>query len=139
MGEERGGRGGEAGEQQIRAPGNPCFSFSSSSFSLCIRRGFDKKFRSRQRRTILVFHFFSALQSTFSFVLILSIHSLFVLSLSIHSFCTFYSIHSRFVFFTHTVNLLSFCAHTLKSLSFCTYTFNSLPFCAHTTAQFLSL
>ncbi len=46
-----GGRGGEAGEQQIRAPGDPYFSFSSSSFSLCIRRGFDKKFRSRQRRT----------------------------------------------------------------------------------------
>ncbi len=40
----KGGRGGEAGEQQIRAPGDPCFSFSSSSFSLCIRRGFDKKF-----------------------------------------------------------------------------------------------
>jgi hypothetical protein len=45
------GEGGEAGEQQIRAPGNPYFSFSSSSFSLCIRRGFDKKFRSWQRRT----------------------------------------------------------------------------------------
>ncbi len=45
------GEGGEAGEQQIRAPGNSYFSFSSSSFSLCIRRGFDKKFRSRQRRT----------------------------------------------------------------------------------------
>ncbi len=51
MGEEEGGEGGEAGEQQIRAPSNPYFSFSSSSFSLCIRRGFDKKFRSRQRRT----------------------------------------------------------------------------------------
>ena len=38
----RGGEGGEAGEHQIRAPGNPYFSFSSSSFSLCIRRGFDK-------------------------------------------------------------------------------------------------
>ncbi len=37
------GEGGEAGEQQIRAPGNPYFSFSSSSFSLCIRRGFDEK------------------------------------------------------------------------------------------------
>ncbi len=47
----RKGGGGEAGEQQIRAPGNPYFSFSSFSFSLCIRRGFDKKFRSRQCRT----------------------------------------------------------------------------------------
>ncbi len=47
-----GGRGGEAGEQQIRAPGNPYSSFSSSSSSsLCIRRGFDKKFCFRQRRT----------------------------------------------------------------------------------------
>jgi hypothetical protein len=35
-----GGRGGEeAGEQQIRVLGDPCFSFSSSSFSLCIRAG----------------------------------------------------------------------------------------------------
>ena len=34
------GEGGEAGEQQIRAPGNPYSSFSSSSLSLCIRRGF---------------------------------------------------------------------------------------------------
>jgi hypothetical protein len=40
----RRGRGGEAGEQQIRAPGNPYSSFSSSSSLLCIRRGFDKKF-----------------------------------------------------------------------------------------------
>ena len=47
----RKGEGGEAGEQQIRAPGNPYSSFSSSSSSLCIRRGFDKKFRSRQCRT----------------------------------------------------------------------------------------
>jgi hypothetical protein len=48
-----GGRGerGEAGEQQIRVPGNPHSSFSSSSSSLCIRRGFDKKFCFRQRRT----------------------------------------------------------------------------------------
>ncbi len=38
-----GGEWGEAGEQQIRAPGNPYSSFSSSSSSLCIRRGFDKK------------------------------------------------------------------------------------------------
>jgi hypothetical protein len=45
------GEGGEVGEQQIRALGNPCSSFSSSSSSLCIRRGFDKKFRSRQRCT----------------------------------------------------------------------------------------
>ncbi len=45
------GEGGEAGEQQIRAPGNPYFSFSSSSFSLCVRRGFDKKFPFRQCRT----------------------------------------------------------------------------------------
>ncbi len=48
----RGKKGGEAGEQQIRAPGDPYFSFSSSSFSLFIRRGFDKKFRSRQCRTM---------------------------------------------------------------------------------------
>jgi hypothetical protein len=33
---------GEAVEQQTRALGNPCSSFSSSSSSLCIRRGFDK-------------------------------------------------------------------------------------------------
>jgi len=39
----RKGEGGEVGEQQIRAPGNPYFSFSSSSSSLCIRRGFDEK------------------------------------------------------------------------------------------------
>ena len=45
------GEGGEVGELQIRAPGNPYSSFSSSSSSLCIRRGFDKKFCSRQRRT----------------------------------------------------------------------------------------
>jgi hypothetical protein len=45
------GEGGEVGELQIRAPGNPYSSFSSSSSSLCIRRGFDKKFRSRQCRT----------------------------------------------------------------------------------------
>ncbi len=38
----RKGEGGEAGEQQIRAPGNPYSSFFSSSSSLCIRRGFDK-------------------------------------------------------------------------------------------------
>ncbi len=37
-----GGKGGGVGEQQIRALGNPCSSFSSSSSSLCIRRGFDK-------------------------------------------------------------------------------------------------
>ncbi len=34
-----GGGGGEAGEQHIRALGDPRFSFSSSSFSLCIRAG----------------------------------------------------------------------------------------------------
>ncbi len=33
---------GEVVEQQTRALGNPCSSFSSSSSSLCIRRGFDK-------------------------------------------------------------------------------------------------
>jgi hypothetical protein len=41
----RGGEGegeGEVVEQQTRALGNPCSSFSSSSSSLCIRRGFDK-------------------------------------------------------------------------------------------------
>ena len=37
-----GGKRGGVGEQQIRALGNPCSSFSSSSSSLCIRRGFDK-------------------------------------------------------------------------------------------------
>ena len=42
---------GEVVEQQIRALGNPHSSFSSSSSSLCIRRGFDNKFRSRQCRT----------------------------------------------------------------------------------------
>jgi hypothetical protein len=46
------GEGGEVGEQQIRALGNPCSSFFSSSSSLCIRRGFDKKFCSRQCRTL---------------------------------------------------------------------------------------
>ena len=39
-----GGKGGGVGEQQIRALGNPCSSFSLSSSSLCIRRGFDKNF-----------------------------------------------------------------------------------------------
>jgi hypothetical protein len=43
VGGGRGRGGGEAGEQQIRALGNPYSSFSSSSSSLCIRRGFDKK------------------------------------------------------------------------------------------------
>ncbi len=33
---------GEVVEQQKRALGNPCSSFSSSSSSLCVRRGFDK-------------------------------------------------------------------------------------------------
>jgi hypothetical protein len=33
---------GEVVEQQTRALGNPRSSFSSSSSSLCIRRGFDK-------------------------------------------------------------------------------------------------
>ncbi len=33
---------GEVVEQQTRAHGNPCSSFSSSSSLLCIRRGFDK-------------------------------------------------------------------------------------------------
>ncbi len=47
----RKGEGGEAGEQQIRAPGNPYSSFSSSSSSLCIRRGFDNNSAFRQRRT----------------------------------------------------------------------------------------
>ncbi len=55
-GAQCGGKGGgeEVGEQQIRVLGNPCSSFSSSSSSLCIRRGFDKKFRSRQCRTMIV-------------------------------------------------------------------------------------
>ena len=38
------GEGGEVGEQQIRALGNSCSSFSSSSSLLCIRWGFDKIF-----------------------------------------------------------------------------------------------
>ncbi len=42
---------GEVVEQQIGALGNPCSPFSSSSSLLCIRRGFDKKSHSRQRRT----------------------------------------------------------------------------------------
>jgi hypothetical protein len=46
-----GGGEGEVVEQQIRALGNPHSPFSSSSFSLCIRRGFDNKFHSRQCRT----------------------------------------------------------------------------------------
>jgi hypothetical protein len=50
---EEGGGGGEAGEQQIRALGNPYSSFSSSSSSLCILRGFDKRFCFRLRRTIM--------------------------------------------------------------------------------------
>jgi hypothetical protein len=54
VGRER-GEGGEAGEQQMRAPGNPYSSFSSSSPSLCIRRGFDKKFCFWQCRTIFKF------------------------------------------------------------------------------------
>jgi hypothetical protein len=55
----RGGRGegGEVVEQQIRALGNPCSSFSSSSSSLCIRQGFDNKFHSRQCRTDSVTRF----------------------------------------------------------------------------------
>ncbi len=49
-----GGREGrEAGEKQIRAPSNSCSSFSSSSYPLCIRRGFDKKFCFQQCRTIM--------------------------------------------------------------------------------------
>ncbi len=44
---------GEVVEQQIRALGNPYSSFSSSSSLLCIRRGFDEKFHSRQCRTVL--------------------------------------------------------------------------------------
>ena len=41
-GEEKGA--GKVVEQQTGALGNPCSSFSSSSPSLCIRRGFDKIF-----------------------------------------------------------------------------------------------
>ena len=50
-----GGGEGEVVEQQIRALGNPHSPFSSSSFSLCIRRGFDNKFHSRQCRTYIMF------------------------------------------------------------------------------------
>ena len=47
-----GGEGGrEAGEGQIRAPSNPYSYFSSSSYPLCIRRGFDEKFCFQQCRT----------------------------------------------------------------------------------------
>jgi hypothetical protein len=35
---------GKVVEQQTGALGNPCSSFSSSSSSQCIRRGFDKNF-----------------------------------------------------------------------------------------------
>ncbi len=49
-----GGGEGEVVEQHIRALGNPHSSFSSSSFSLCIRRGFDNKFHSRQCRTLVI-------------------------------------------------------------------------------------
>jgi hypothetical protein len=37
---------------QITAHSNPFSSFSSSSFPLCVRRGFDKKFCIQQRRTL---------------------------------------------------------------------------------------
>jgi hypothetical protein len=49
-----GGGEGEVVEQQIRALGNPHSPFSSSSFSLCIRRGFDNKFHPRQCRTNII-------------------------------------------------------------------------------------
>jgi hypothetical protein len=54
VGGEEGGRGEEAGEKQIRAPSNPYSSFSSSSYPLYIRRGFDKKFCLQQCRTLTV-------------------------------------------------------------------------------------
>ena len=41
---EEGEGEGEVVEQQTRALGNPCSSFSSPSSLLCIRRGFDKNF-----------------------------------------------------------------------------------------------
>jgi hypothetical protein len=40
----KGKGGGKVVEQQTGALGNPCSSFSLSSSSLCIRRGFDKIF-----------------------------------------------------------------------------------------------
>jgi hypothetical protein len=55
VGGGEGEREGEVVEQQIRALGNPYSSFSSSSSLLCIRRGFDKKFHSRQCRTFSMF------------------------------------------------------------------------------------
>ncbi len=36
----------------ITAHSNPCSSFSSSSYPLCIRRGFDEKFCFQQCRTL---------------------------------------------------------------------------------------
>ncbi len=50
------GGGGEEGRRragvgQITAHSNPYSSFSSSSFPLCVRRGFDEKFCFQQRRT----------------------------------------------------------------------------------------
>ncbi len=54
-----GGRGGRTGEKQIRAPSNPYSSFSSSSYPLCIRRGFDKKFCFQQCHTIINYEKFN--------------------------------------------------------------------------------
>jgi hypothetical protein len=77
------GEGVEAGEKQIRAPGNPHSSFSSSFSPLCtgIRRGFDKKICLQQCRTgslnivlmmrvlILILSLFNDTFVAFSFIL----------------------------------------------------------------------
>jgi hypothetical protein len=49
----RSGEGGgrRVGVGQITAHSNPYSSFSSSSFPLCVRRGFDEKFCFQQCRT----------------------------------------------------------------------------------------
>ncbi len=49
-GRGRGG-GGRAGVGLITAHSNPCSSFSSSSFPLCVRQGFNEKFCIQQCRT----------------------------------------------------------------------------------------
>ncbi len=54
-----GGGGRRAGVGQITAYGNSYSSFSSSSFPLCVRRGFDEKFCFQQCCTAFVFKFMS--------------------------------------------------------------------------------
>ncbi len=84
---------GEVVEQQIRALGNPCSSFSSSSSSLCIRRGFDNKFHSRQCRTQPFLRTYSTVYMHLKICMLLCIVVTFYLnvdsqlSLSLVSFC----------------------------------------------------